>query len=92
MAKKDVLNELIKYSNRFHEMPVFNGKAALKQKIEGFIDFLNRYKTDKEIERLILKEGRMAYTCAVKMCREVKQSEAATKGPTKTSHSLAGGA
>lgn len=88
MTKDQIIEELVGYKNDILSFPTFKGKAELRKRVASALNFLRRYKTDKNVERLMLKEGRKAYIQAVKKARTVKLSDKAIKGSKRCAHSL----
>jgi hypothetical protein len=49
--------KLIKIKSGLKSFPKFKGKAAMVRKVSGMVDFLAMYKTEPNLEALLVKEA-----------------------------------
>lgn len=59
------MQSLIDLKTKAEEMWIFKGRAGLIRKIQGSIDMIKMYKTDDNLEGLLLKERLKDYDAGI---------------------------
>lgn len=78
---QEPIDILFKLQKKVKEMLPFKGKAMIANNIQGSLDLIRKYKSDPNLEKLLLKERTKEYEAGVKDMdekykdKEVKSAE-----------------